>query len=109
MTKPSHQALDQALSGPAFKRRIFRRRLKDHGAIYGISIGGIGIIFAVFLIMFFLLYVVLPMFVPATMEKRAEFSVPGGSDVKTLHYAIDDYKEVAVRITDSGRILGFKM
>lgn len=109
MTKPSHQALDKALSGPAFKRRIFRRRLKDHGAKYGISVGGIGIIFAVFLIMFFLLYVVLPMFVPATMEKRAEFSVPGGSDVKTLHYAIDDYKEVAVRITDSGRILGFKM
>jgi phosphate transport system permease protein len=109
MTKPSHQALDQALSGPGFKRRIARRRLKDHGAKYGISVGGIGIIFAVFLIMFFLLYVVLPMFVPASMEKRTEFSVPGGTQAQTLHYAIDDYKEVAVRLTDSGQIVGFKM
>lgn len=109
MSKPSQQALDEALTGSSFKKRMMKRRVKDHGAKYGISVGGVSIIFAVFLIMFFLLYVVLPMFVPASMEKRAEFSLPGGAESKTLYYAVDDYKEVAVRLTDSGQIIAFNM
>ena len=107
MSGQTKQALHETLSGPTFKKRMFRRRLKDHTARYGISVGGVSIIFAVFLIMFFLLYVVLPIFTPASMEKRTEMSVPGGMEYKTLHYAIDDYKESGVRIIENGRILGF--
>lgn len=103
----SQQTLVEALTGSASKKRMKRRRLKDHGAKYGISVGGVGIIFAVFLIMFFLLYVVLPMFIPASMQKHSEMNVPGGMQDKTLHYAMDDYKQVVVRLTESGRILGF--
>lgn len=99
--------LNEALTGKRSKRRLVRRRIIDHTAKYGISTGGIGIIFAVFLIMFFLIYVVLPMFVSADIKQRAEMNVPGGTSSQTLHYAIDDYKEVGVRITDAGRILGF--
>lgn len=109
MSGQTKQALQQTLSGPTFKKRMMRRRLKDHTAKYGISVGGVGIIFAVFLIMFFLLYVVLPMFVPATMEKRNVFSLPGGTDDPSVYYAVDDYKEVAVRLTESGRILGMNL
>lgn len=103
----AQQALQDALNGTAAKKRLQRRRLTDHSAKYSISVGGVSIIFAVFLIMFFLLYVVLPMFIPATMEKRSEMGMPGGVEDKTLHYAIDDYKQVAVRLTDSGRVLAF--
>ncbi|MBE0494369.1 MAG: ABC transporter permease subunit [Thiomicrospira sp.] len=107
MSGQTKQALHETLSGPTFKKRMMRRRLKDHAARYGISVGGVSIIFAVFLIMFFLMYVVLPIFTPASMEKRSEMSVPGGIEYKTLHYAIDDYKESGVRIIENGRILGF--
>lgn len=103
----AQQALQDALNGTAAKKRLQRRRLTDHSAKYSISVGGVSIIFAVFLIMFFLFYVVLPMFIPATMEKRSEMGMPGGVEDKTLHYAIDDYKQVAVRLTDSGRVLAF--
>ena len=99
--------LNEALTGPTFKKRMWRRRAKDHTAKHSITIGGVGIIFAVFLIMFFLMYVVIPMFTPATVEKKSEMLVPGGIEAKTLHYAMDDYKTVAVRITDTGRIIGF--
>lgn len=103
----SQQGLVDALSGSASKRRMKRRRLKDYGAKFGITLGGVGIIFAVFLIMFFLLYVVLPLFIPASIQKHSELAVPGGVEDKTLHYAVDDYKQVVVRLTQSGRILGF--
>lgn len=99
--------LHETLTGSRSKRRLIRRRIVDHSAKYGISTGGIGIIFAVFLIMFFLIYVVLPMFVSADIQKRTEMTVPGDTSQQTLHYAIDDYKEVGVRITDAGKILGF--
>jgi len=107
MSEQTKQGLYDTLNGPKTKKRLARRRLTDHFAKHSISIGGVGIIFAVFLIMFFLMYVVLPIFTPATMEKRAEMAVPGGMGTKTLHYAIDDYKEAGVRITEDGRIIGF--
>jgi phosphate transport system permease protein len=107
MSEQTKQGLHDTLNGPKTKKRLAIRRFKDHAAKYGISVGGVSIIFAVFLIMFFLMYVVLPIFTPATVEKRTEMMVPGGMATKTLHYAIDDYKEAGVRITEDGRIIGF--
>ncbi|WP_044412151.1 ABC transporter permease subunit [Thiomicrospira microaerophila] len=107
MSEQTKQGLHDTLNGPKTKKRLAIRRFKDHAAKYGISVGGVSIIFAVFLIMFFLMYVVLPIFTPATIEKRVEMQVPGGMDTKTLHYALDDHREAGVRITDTGRIIGF--
>lgn len=107
MSQLVKENLNEALTGKRSKRRLVRRRFIDHTAKYGISTGGVGIIFAVFLIMFFLIYVVLPMFVSADIDKRTEMTVPGGLSQQTVHYAIDDYKAVGVRITEAGRILGF--
>ena len=53
--------LDEALQGPAFEKRIRRRNLRDAFSKYSISVGGLGVIFAVLLIMFFLFYVVMPL------------------------------------------------
>lgn len=106
LTEP---AVQQALNDTSFKKQIMRRRLKDGIAKLGISISGIGIIFAVFLIMFFLLYVVLPMFISAKIDKRNSFALPGDRNDKSVYYAIDDYQEVAVRLTASGHILGLNL
>lgn len=107
MSNTFQQNLQERLTGPAAKKRLVRRRIQDYFSKYSISLGGVSIIFAVFLIMFFLMYVVLPMFVSASMDKRTAMAVPGGMEESTLHYAMDDYKQVGVRITDGGRIIGF--
>ncbi|GAB6069586.1 ABC transporter permease subunit [Thiomicrorhabdus hydrogeniphila] len=101
--------LDAALSGKAFDKRIRRRNIKDTVSKYGISIGGLSVIFAVLLIMFFLLYVVLPLFVPATVDKTAQYSVPGGQQEKTLYYGVDEYQTTAIRFTQKGDLIGFNV
>ena len=98
-----------ALKGPAFERRIRLRNFKDKVAGYGISVGGIAVITAVLLIMFFLVYVVAPLFSSASIEKRAEFNIPGVVNEETLYYGIDEYKESAVRFTKGGQLIGFNL
>ena len=107
MSSHVQQALDKALKGPAFEKRVKRRNAKDTAAKFGISIGGVSIILAVLLIMFFLLYVVLPLFIPATVEKRTEYTVPGTNTETTLYYGVDEYQETALRFTESGKLFGF--
>ena len=107
MSNHAQQVLDEALKGPAFEKRVKRRNLKDTAAKFSISIGGVSIILAVLLIMFFLLYVVLPLFVPATVEKQASYAVPGSASEKTLYYGVDEYQETALRFTQSGTLYGF--
>lgn len=109
MSTTAQSKLDAALSGPAFEKRIRRRNVKDSVAKYGISIGGMSVIFAVLLIMFFLLYVVMPLFVPPTMDKNVEYSVPGGTSEKSLYYGVDEYQSSAIRFTESGKLVGFKV
>ncbi len=107
--KNTDQKLDSALKGPVFERRIRIRNMKDRVARYGIRFGGVSVIAAVLLIMFFLLYVVLPLFTSATVEEHSTFPTPGSSQEQTLYYGIDEYKESAVRFTQSGQLIGFQL
>jgi phosphate transport system permease protein len=109
MEKKIEQKLDKILKGPAFERRIRIRNFKDRFARYGISFGGISVIAAVLLIMFFLVYVVTPLFTSATVEKHSAFNTPGSAQDETLYYGIDEYKESAVRFTKSGQLIGFSL
>jgi phosphate transport system permease protein len=99
--------LDKALQGPEFEKRIRRRNLKDALSKYSISTGGIGVIFAVLLIMFFLMYVVLPLFAPPHIEKATGYKIPGSPSEKTLYYGIDEYQTTAVRFSQTGTMTGF--
>ncbi|WP_319557986.1 ABC transporter permease subunit [Thiomicrorhabdus sp.] len=109
MSSAVDSALDKALKGPGFERRIARRNLKDRLSRYGVTFGGIGVIFSVLLIMFFLVYVVLPLFVPASVHKQGSFAIPGQVADKSLYYGIDEYQSSAVRFTESGKMIGFNM
>lgn len=108
MDKAASEKLDQALQGPKFEKRIKKRNFLDRSWASGITIGGISIIGSVLLIMFFLFYVVGPLFIPAHVEKDSEYSLPGGNQVQTLYYGIDEYKTTALRITRDGQIFGFE-
>lgn len=84
---------------PIAKRRRAWREFKDRLARYGVAIGGVSVIFAIVLIFFYLLYVVMPLFYGADMESQAEYTVKS-NDV--THVTLDEYNEVALTLTMQG-------
>jgi phosphate transport system permease protein len=93
---------------PAALRRRRWRGLIDRVTRYVMAVGGISVIGAIVLIFFYLLYVVIPLFRPATVEMRAEYPVPGGAEAETLLLATEEYAEIGLRLTADGRALFFR-
>jgi phosphate transport system permease protein len=94
-------------SAPAAVRRRRVRHIKDIVAKHGIGVGGVSVIIAVVLIFFYLLYVVIPMFVPATIEEMNAYEVPGDSQAKTLLLASEEQAEMGARVQDDGSVTFF--
>ena len=68
----------QAKTLQAGKHPLYRRRfLKDRLAQHFVGIGGIGVIIAILLIFFYLLYAVIPMFESAEMQLESSYADPG--------------------------------
>ena len=83
------------------------RLFKDATARYGVVVGGLGVIFAIALIFFYLLYVVYPLFISATAQSVNQYEVPELASGKTLLLGIEEQNEVAARFTDSGQVIFF--
>ena len=99
--------LDSAMQVSAASLHQRWRLLKDRLARYGIVIGGWGVIVAIVLIFFYLLYVVIPLFIPASAESLAEYQLPGHDKGKTVLLAMEEQNEVAVRFTDQANAVFF--
>lgn len=89
--------------------RTYRRwrNIKDVSTRYLTAFGGIGVIIAIVLIAFYLLYVVLPMFKPAAIETVATYPVPGDTATATLIYALEEQREIGLRLNDRGQVIFF--
>ncbi len=85
------------------------RLLKDNIARYGVVAGGMGVIAAVVMIFFYLLYVVFPLFLPATAESASQYAIPEQAQGKTLLLDMEEQNQVAARFTDSGHIVFFNV
>jgi phosphate transport system permease protein len=83
------------------------RLVKDSIARYGVIAGGLGIIFAIALIFFYLLYVVYPLFISATAQSVNQYNVPDPALGKTILLEIEEQNEVAARFTESGQVVFF--
>ena len=83
------------------------RLIKDAIARYGVVVGGLGVIFAIALIFFYLLYVVFPLFLSATAEAVSQYEVPEQALGKTVLLGVEEQNEVAVRFTDTGQVIFF--
>ncbi|MDD1628352.1 MAG: ABC transporter permease subunit [Methylococcaceae bacterium] len=83
------------------------RLIKDAIARYGVVVGGLGVIFAIALIFFYLLYVVFPLFISASAESVAQYEVPEQALGKTVLLGVEEQNEVAVRFTDTGQVIFF--
>lgn len=105
-------ALDKTKNAPAtapIKRDFHQWRLiKDRLAYYGVEIGGIGVIIAVVMIFFYLLYVVLPLFAPASAEVSGHYRVPEPNLGNSLAVAMEEQNEMAVRFTETGHAVFFQ-
>ncbi|WP_374090370.1 ABC transporter permease subunit [Methylomicrobium lacus] len=84
------------------------RLIKDTLARYGVIIGGLGILVAIILIFFYLLYVVYPLFVEASATPVSQYAVPEQSLGKTLFLEIEEQNELATRFTDNGQVVFFE-
>ncbi|WP_347988448.1 ABC transporter permease subunit [Methylomonas sp. AM2-LC] len=85
------------------------RLLKDKLATYFVTAGGLSIILAIVLIFFYLLYVVFPLLLPAHAEAVNRYAVPEISLGKTLHLGMEEQNEIAVRFTETGSAVFFKV
>ncbi|MEE8055466.1 MAG: ABC transporter permease subunit [Gammaproteobacteria bacterium] len=93
---------------PAAVRHRLWRHIKDVVTEKCIAVGGISVIIAIVLIFFYLLYIVLPLFKPATMERVAEYPPPGGDTSETLYVAIEEHNEIGLAITSDARAVFFR-
>ena len=98
-------ALKQSSAGAHERWRL----IKDSMARYGVIAGGLGVIVAVVMIFFYLLYVVFPLFLPATAESLGQYDVPESAWGKTVLMEVEEQNEVAVRFTDTGKVIFFNV
>ncbi|NOX10060.1 MAG: ABC transporter permease subunit [Gammaproteobacteria bacterium] len=78
------------------------RYAKDVLARYCVGLGGMTVIFAIVLILFYLLYVVIPLFEPASFYGDREYDRVGDTS-KTLSLSMEEQSEIALRVTaDAG-------
>ncbi|RKZ81177.1 MAG: phosphate ABC transporter permease [Gammaproteobacteria bacterium] len=98
-----NSVLPPADSPVAIRRRKWRET-KDRLAKYGVAAGGMGVVFAIVLIFFYLLYVVVPLFYGAEIETRAEFNSPANT---ATHVTLNEYNDVALSLDMQGQVRFF--
>ena len=84
------------------------RYLKDVITRYLMTAGGIGVIIAIVLIAVYLVWIVIPLFLPAHTAKLASFEIPDKGPDVSLFYAVEEQREIAMRVLDTGIIVFFK-
>ena len=119
MTKPETEGAEAAsatdsgapkstFTGVARKRSTRRSVLiADKLARFSITVGGIGTIIAVLGVMVFLVWVVVPLFLPAQVEDVQAYD--RDSSEKLLHVAVDEYQVLSWVLRPSGMIEVFRL
>ncbi|MGR8931736.1 MAG: ABC transporter permease subunit [Gammaproteobacteria bacterium] len=83
------------------------RLLKDKLVANCVVAGGLGIIGAVVLIFFYLLYVVLPLLMSSHAEALNTYDVPDALLGNTVLLSMEEQNEIGVRFTDTGKAIFF--
>lgn len=86
-----------------------RRLIIDQFARYGIGLGGVSVIFAIVLIFFYLLWVVIPMFTSASIEPVAQYDIPAVDAGATLYLAPEESGQLGMRISDNADVIFFNL
>ena len=98
--EPSQSVKVSVLSSEKLASRRRWRHLSDKTAKVSIAVGGISVIVAILLIFAYLFYEVVPLFAGATVEEAASYDLQDSS--ASLHLAIEEQSEMAMRLGDDG-------
>ncbi len=99
------QQADAAFSGRSRARKARRSVLvKDRIARWVIALGGIGSIIAVSLVGLFLVYVVIPLFLPSNLEREHEL-VASTTSAPVAHVGLSEYSTMAWMLHRDGSLL----
>ncbi|MGB1236917.1 MAG: ABC transporter permease subunit [Pseudomonadales bacterium] len=97
---------------PAILRKRKLRAFKDKFATCFIAVGGMSVIVAILLIFFYLLYEIVPLFQPASVERWQQdeqvieaYSSPG--EGRTLYLGVEEQVEIGLRVTDAKQAVFF--
>ncbi|KEI69817.1 ABC transporter permease subunit [Endozoicomonas elysicola] len=97
-------------NAPALKKYRSLRFLKDRLARWGVASGGLGVILAILLIFFYLLYEVLPLFKSAEITQVSSYpSIQTSGDTKKvpMFLSVEEQAEVAMKAEASGNLRFF--
>lgn len=78
------------------------RLIKDRLARYAVGAGGIGVIIAILLIFFYLLYVILPLLKSPELQKVGDFHVPVQAQI--VHLALEEQTEIGALFDVEGGV-----
>jgi len=79
------------------------RSRKDKLARWLIAVGGVAVIWMVVLIFFYLLWVVVPIFLPASSDLRDVAGKPDWYESPAVWLAVEEQKEIGLKVSASGR------
>jgi phosphate transport system permease protein len=85
------------------------RMAKDRLFKHLMTFGGLSVIIAISLIFVYLAGVVVPLFMPATMDKLERLPMTGGTQDATVHLATEEQAEIGVRFTQAGNVAFFAL
>lgn len=103
---PESSRSGRLLSSADMLSRRKYRHFKDKFASVSIAVGGLSVIAAVLLIFLYLLYEVMPLFRSASMTQVSEFRLAGDM-APVLHLAVEERREVAMRLGEDGNAVFF--
>ena len=85
------------------------RSRKDHAVRWLIAVGGVGVIIAVVLIFFYLLWVVFPLFLPASSSMGESRPMPGWEAGNPVYFSLEEQLEIGLRVTEDGNAAFFNI
>jgi phosphate transport system permease protein len=98
-----------ALGNHATAGARIQSRLLDRFLEWLITLGGLSVIAAVLLIAFYLVYKVVPMFQPASIDLTTEFSLPQLASGASIYLSSDEHLQSGFRLTRSGEAIFFSL
>jgi len=107
---PSDPPAARSITGR--KRRMttsWQVKAADRISYLVITLGGMGTIVAVSCVALVLVWVVIPLFLPARLAPRGNSSAPWDSSVTPVHLAVDEFGILGWALLPSGELVSFKL
>ncbi|MCW7554917.1 ABC transporter permease subunit [Endozoicomonas gorgoniicola] len=89
---------------PALRRKRSLRFLKDNIARWAVAVGGLGVIAAITLIFFYLVYEVAPLFRGASVIPQSTWTQSIDQDNPPLYLSMEEQGEIALSINRTGEL-----